>query len=137
MRTLGSSDEVAEAAAVAAWKHAAGEGLRDHAVATGLNGDTLIVEVPDAIWQKQLSLMKSQLIFRVNSTLGQPRVKHIELQMNPKAFTTFRKPADDHVADNEIPIELWSAANAIHDRQLRQKFLKTAMKALKRKKRQD
>src|SRR5690349_15287964 len=118
MRTLGSSDEVAEAAAVAAWKHAAGERLRDHAVATGLNGDTLIVEVPDAIWQKQLSLMKSQLIFRVNSTLGQPRVKHIELQINPKAFTTIRKPPDDDVVDNEIPIELWSAANAIHDRQL-------------------
>jgi hypothetical protein len=35
--------------------------------------------------------------------------------------------------DNQVPIELWSAANAIHDKELRKSFLKTALLSLKRK----
>jgi hypothetical protein len=134
LRATGNADEVAEAAAIAAWKHTCGEGLNDHAVAAKLDDGTLIVEVRDAIWQNQLWLMKSQLIFRVNSTLGQPLVKDIELRINPRALTVVApKHSNDDLVENEIPIELWSAANAIADKQLRKKFLKTAMAALKRK----
>jgi predicted nucleic acid-binding Zn ribbon protein len=133
LRAIGDSVEVAEAAALAAWKHAAGEGLRDHAVATKLEEKTLIVEVRDAIWQRQLAIMKRQLIFRVNSTLGQPIVKEIELQINPKALSaTAQRPTNTDIADNEIPLELWSAASAIEDKQLRVKFLRAAMGALRR-----
>ena len=38
-----------------------------------------------------------------------------------------------YMNDNEIPLELWSAANAIHDKELRKSFLKTALLSLKRK----
>jgi hypothetical protein len=31
-----------------------------------------------------------------------------------------------------VPLELWSAANAIHDKELRKSFLKTATLSLKR-----
>ena len=134
LRATGDSDEVAEAAALAAWRHVAGEGLRDHAVATRLGEGTLVVEVRDAIWQKQLATMKRQLIFRVNSTLGQPLVKDIELRINPKALSaTAQKPTYTDIADNEVPLELWSAASAIEDKKLRQKFLKAAMGSLRRK----
>jgi predicted nucleic acid-binding Zn ribbon protein len=63
----GRSNEVAEAAAIAAWKHAAGDGLKDHAVPVKLQERTLTVAVADAIWQKQLHSMRGQLLFRVNS----------------------------------------------------------------------
>jgi len=133
LRTSGDADEVAEAAALAAWKHVAGEGLRDHAVATRLEEGTLVVEVRDPIWQKQLATMKRQLIFRVNSTLGQLLVKDIELRVNPKALNaTAPKPANTDITDNEVPLELWSAASAIEDKQLRQKFLRAAMGSLRR-----
>jgi len=133
LRATGDSDEVAEAAALAAWKHVAGEGLRDHAVATRLLEGTLVVEVRDTIWQKQLATMKRQLNFKVNSTLGQPLVKDIELRINPKALSaTAQKPTNTDIADNEVPLELWSAASAIEDKNLRQKFLKAAMGALRR-----
>ena len=133
LRATGDSDEVAEAAALAAWKHVAGEGLRTHAVATRLEEGTLVVEVRDAIWQKQLATMRRQLIFRVNSTLGQPLVKDIELRINPKALkATAPKPVNTDILDNEVPLELWSAASAIEDKQLRQKFLKAAMGSLRR-----
>jgi len=34
--------------------------------------------VPDAIWQRQLHSMRGQMLFRVNSLLGQPLVGSIE-----------------------------------------------------------
>ena len=39
----------------------------------------------------------------------------------------------DEVLDNEVPLELWSAANAIHDKELRKRFLKTALLSLRHK----
>jgi predicted nucleic acid-binding Zn ribbon protein len=83
LRASGNAPEVAEAAAIAAWKHAAGEGLRDHAVPLGLQDRTLKIAVADPIWQKQLHLMRGQMLFRVNSLLGQPIVGEIEFIVDP------------------------------------------------------
>src|SRR5215216_6094714 len=84
LRAAGDSAEVAEAAAMAAWKHAAGEGLKGRAVPVKLKEGTLTVSVADAIWQKQLHSMRGQLLFRVNSILGQPIVGAIEFVIDPK-----------------------------------------------------
>jgi len=135
LRAVGPSQEVAEAAALAAWKHSVGEGLQNHAVATALEANVLIVEVRDSIWQKQLATMKGQLLFRVNSVLGQAIVKDIELRVNPKTTIVTSKKEDEsrEVSNNEVPFELLAAASAIHDKELRQKFLRAAMATLKRK----
>ena len=135
LRASGNAEEVAQAAAIAAWKHAAGDGLKDHAVPVRLENRTLIVAVADVIWQKQLHAMRGQMMFRVNSILGQPVVSTIEFVIDAKlvkARPAKSKPADE-LLDNEVPLELWSAANAIHDKELRKNFLKTAMASLKRK----
>lgn len=136
LRAAGDSSEVSEAAAIAAWKHSAGEGLRQHAIATKLEGQTLVIAVRDAIWQNQLATMKRHLIGRVNATLGQSLVNNIELRIVPKNFAPVpaQKDTAGEILDNEVPIDLWTAASAIEDKQLRQKFLKAAIGALKRKK---
>ena len=134
LRAAGDSEEVAEAAAIAAWKHAAGDGLKGHAVPVRLENRTLTVSVADAIWQKQLNSMRGQLLFRVNTLLGQPIVGAIEFLIDPglaAAQAEQEKPADEQL-DNQVPLELWSAANAIHDKELRKSFLKTASLSLKR-----
>ena len=134
LRAAGDSEEVAEAAAIAAWKHAAGDGLKDHAVPVKLENRTLTVSVADVIWQKQLHSMRGQLLFRVNTVLGQPIVSAIDFVVDPKlalAQAEQQKPHDEPI-DNEVPLELWSAANAIHDKELRKSFLKTATLSLKR-----
>ena len=84
LRAAGDSTEVAEAAAIAAWKHAAGNGLTEHAVALKLENRTLTIAVADAIWQKQLNSMRGQLLFRVNSILGQPLVNTLDFVVDPK-----------------------------------------------------
>src|SRR6185369_12273196 len=84
LRASGNAEEVAQAAAVAAWKHAAGDGLKNHAVPLRLEDRTLIVAVADRIWQRQLHAMRGQMMFRVNSILGQPIVSTIEFVIDPK-----------------------------------------------------
>ncbi len=135
LKAAGDSSEVAEAAAIAAWKHAAGDGLKEHAVALKLENRTLTVAVADPIWQKQLTSMRGQLLYRVNTILGQPLVSAFEFVIDPKLANTSVKPSTQHedLLDNEVPLELWSAANAIHDKELRKSFLKTALLSLKRK----
>ena len=134
LRAAGDSEEVAEAAAIAAWKHAAGDGLKGHAVPVKLENRTLTVSVADVIWQKQLHSMRGQLLFRVNTILGQPLVSAIEFVVDPKLALgqTEQQKTQDEPLDNEVPLELWSAANAIHDKELRKSFLKTATLSLKR-----
>ena len=134
LRAAGDSEEVAEAAAIAAWKHAAGDGLKGRAVPLKLENRTLTVSVADAIWQKQLHSMRGQLLFRVNTMLGQPVVSAIEFVIDPELASAQAEPqqAAEEPLDNEVPLELWSAANAIHDKELRKSFLKTAALSLKR-----
>ena len=135
LRAAGDSTEVAEAAALVAWKHAAGDGLKEHAVPLKLENRTLTIAVADAIWQKQLYLMRGQLLFRVNSILGKPLVSVLDFVIDPKLVKPAveqRVPQADFL-DNEVPLELWSAAGAIHDKELRRKFLKTALLALRHK----
>ena len=135
LRSVGDSKELAEAAAMAAWKHAAGEGLRTQAVPIALEGKTLVVAVADAVWQKQLGAMKGQLLFRINTILGQPLVSQIDLRIDSRISGTRALPAivgKEQAVDNEVPLELWSAANAIQDKQLRQAFLKAAVSSTKR-----
>jgi hypothetical protein len=78
--------------------------------------------------------MRGQLLFRVNTILGQPLVSAIEFVVDPKlalAQAEQQMPQDEPI-NNEVPLELWSAANAIHDKELRKSFLKTATLSLKR-----
>ncbi len=135
LRVMGDSKEVAEAAAIAAWKHAAGEGLRNHALPLCLEGKTLVVTIADAVWQKQLGAMKGQMLFRINAILGQPLVSQIDLRIDPRMTQIRALPRPEKkedALDNEVPLELWSAASAIKDKRLRQAFLKAALSSTKR-----
>ena len=140
LKASGASEEVAEAACIAAWRPAVGEGLNSHAVPIQLRNHLLIVVVADNIWKKQLEQMRGQLLFRLNSVLGQALVKSIELRVDPKALGSLRgrdagasKERDGARAlDYEIPVELLSAAAGIEDVQLRRAFLGAAASCVRR-----
>ena len=138
MRAGGKSEEVVEAAAIAAWKFVAGEALSKHAVATKLNGKTLVVAVSDAIWQKQLEAMKRPLVLRLNVILGQPLVKWLDFHINAAAAGCRVEDASNRscqieVDANDVSLELWSAANAIRDKRLRKTFLAALASRLRQK----
>jgi len=146
LKASGAAEEVAEAACIAAWRHAVGASLCDHAAAVQLvgpaPGQTLVVVVADNIWKRQLEQMRAQLLFKLNSVLGQPLVKSIELRVDPKTLQQARraetKAAETkasnrlETADYRVPAELLSAAAGIADAQLRRAFLGAATSCVKR-----
>ena len=84
LKASDAPEEVAEAACVAMWKHAVGEGLSGHAIPVQLRDQTLTVAVEDNLWKKQLEQMRGQLLSRLNYVLGQEMVKSIELRVDPR-----------------------------------------------------
>ncbi len=140
LRAGGNSSEVLEAAAIAAWKQVAGERLSSQAVATHLEDQTLVIAVSDTIWQKQLESMAAQLLFRLNSTLGQPVVSRLVFCIDPSIPARALPPsreADREVTKEEVSLELWSAASAIQDKRLRNIFLAAATKSVRRQNQED
>ncbi len=141
LKASGGAQEVAEAACLAAWRHAVGAGLNDHAAAVQLHGQpqnrTLVVVVADNIWKRQLEQMRGQLLFQLNSVLGQSLVKSIELRVDPKTLLQARRPETatgkrSAPPDYNVPAELLSAAAGIEDAQLRRAFLGAAASGVNR-----
>ena len=135
LKASGASDEVVEASCIAAWKHAVGPALSSHAVPLELREQTLVVAVADNIWQRQLEQMRGQLLYRLNSVLGQSLVKAIELRVDQKTVERERARNADHNSvptDYQVPVELLNAAAAIEDAELRRAFLGAAASCVKR-----
>ena len=95
LKASGDSEAVTEAACMAAWKHAVGEGLSTHTVPVQLQQEKLVVAVSDNIWKKQLEHMRGQLLYKLNSVLGQAVVKSIELRVDPKTVEIARASKAD------------------------------------------
>ncbi len=138
LKASGAAEEVAEAACIAAWKHAVGEGLSSHAIPIQLQNHALVVVVADNIWKKQLEQMRGQLLFRLNTVLGQALVKSIELRVDPKTLGSLRgrdagaSKGKDGALDYRVPAELLSAAAGIEDVDLRRAFLGAATSCVRR-----
>ncbi|MBA3442981.1 MAG: DUF721 domain-containing protein [Pyrinomonadaceae bacterium] len=134
LRAAGDVHEVAEAAAAVAWRRVSGEGLRGKAVPFRLYRKTLIVAVPDATWQKQLELESSQLLFRLNSMLGQAVVTFIEFRVDPQTVRAERarmivpevKSEEREARALRCADALDKAAAEIKDEHLRHSFLLAA-----------
>jgi hypothetical protein len=78
------------------------------------------------------------LLFRLNSVLGQPLVKVIELRVDPKTLEKLRGLQDEsnkvarQIDYQQVPVELLSAAAEIEDVELRRAFLGAAMSCVRR-----
>ncbi len=131
LRVAGEAAEVTEMAAMVAWRRVAGEGLRGLAVPFRLYRKTLVVAVPDMTWQRQLEAISGQLLFRLNSVLGQALVTYIEFRIDPKTVQAERarlppSPLDRTESEAraiQCADALQEAAAAIHDEDLRRRFL--------------
>ncbi len=138
LRAAGGNEEVAEVAAFVAWRRAAGEALRCNAVPFRLYGRTLIVAVPDATWQRQLEKVSGQLIFQINSLLGQARVTYIEFRIDPQTVQRERarlRPKEHRIDEERALAQaecLRVAAQRIRDENLRRRFLLAAGSCLDR-----
>ncbi len=65
----------------AVWPAAVGKSIAAHTGRLNLVRTTLVVEVEDAIWQKQLHCLSHQILSRVRNLTGTDRIRDIEFRI--------------------------------------------------------
>lgn len=73
-----------EMRARAAWSLAAGKKIAAHTLAAALVRGTLVVEVEDFVWQKQLNTLRHFLLRNLKDALGEDLVKEIDFRPMPR-----------------------------------------------------
>lgn len=91
---LGSDNP--EERAKAAWRLAAGAKIEKHTIAASLVRNTLVIEVGDIIWQRQLHALRHQLLQNIANILGEPLVNDLDFRPMPPR----RRPQREVVAAN-------------------------------------
>jgi predicted nucleic acid-binding Zn ribbon protein len=71
-----------EMLAVAHWPEAAGKIIRRHSKALKLVGGRLVVEVEDAIWQRQLTQLRGAILSRFDKVAGPGLVNDLEFRVS-------------------------------------------------------
>jgi predicted nucleic acid-binding Zn ribbon protein len=72
-----------EAMVCAAWAGAVGKKIAAHARAAKLVRTHLVVEVEDAIWQRQLFALRGQICRKIEESIGAGVVEDIEFRVTP------------------------------------------------------
>jgi len=143
LKEFDENETVREAVTFAAWRKIAGESLRQHAVPFRLNQKRLTVAVKSETWRKHLEQLSGQMIFKLNSALGQAVVTFIEFRVDEAAVEkenfkkTGRALSDEEleeIALEEVTPKMRRSADAIKDDNLRYQFLLAAGSCLARKK---
>ena len=111
----------------AAWEHLAGKHLAARTRPQRIYRGRLIVEVPERSWPRHLRRYENVLKDRVNNLLGENRVDDIEWHVNPELAAAPPRKPPSRQAEAADPA-LAAAAQAIGDPELRELFLRTAMK---------
>jgi hypothetical protein len=134
---IDASDEVRQAFVYAAWKRVAGAQLTERTVPLSLEEKRLAIAVTDITWQRNLESLASQLLFRLNATLGKPLVEFIEFRIDAAAVEASIGEGDqtDVRPDaTDLPSEVFDSAASIKDDQLRKAVLNAAANCLSRNK---
>lgn len=68
---------------VHAWSAAVGKKIAAHTRAVRVTGTTLIVEVEDAVWERQLSALTPQILRNIEKSIGAGKVARVEYHVRP------------------------------------------------------
>jgi hypothetical protein len=63
------------------WEKAVGKGIARHARPAGMRGKKLTVLVDSSAWMQQLSMLKPEIVGKVNQRLGEEAVESITLKL--------------------------------------------------------
>ena len=93
----------AEARAIAAWRVAAGKKIAEHTRATAIVRTSLIVEVEDVVWQRQLNTLRHFLLRNLAEILGEPLITEIDFRPMPRRRQP-QRAQDARVGQIEDPV---------------------------------
>lgn len=130
---IDASDEVRNAFVFAAWRRVAGGQIVERTAPFDVVEKRLVIAVADKTWQRNLETLASQLVFKLNATLGRPMVNFIEFRIMPDVINasseSVRSGTDE---DLSLPSEIAASADAIGNEKLRNTVLKAAANCLAR-----
>jgi hypothetical protein len=113
-----ASSVPAEALACKVWETAVGKKILAHAKAVRLADRTLIVEVEDAVWQRQLSTLKPHIVRKIGELVGRAMVSDVEFRVAVPRRMPDRAERHDHART-----PLFDEADGIHDPVLRRLYI--------------
>jgi predicted nucleic acid-binding Zn ribbon protein len=108
-----------ERLAVPSWAQTVGKTIARHSRAVGIFEGTLVVDVEDAIWEKNLRLLEPQIMAKLTAVVGPGKVRNIRFKLAiPKR--TAQREDNLHSADE---------ANQIQDPILRHIYIQSRKRA--------
>jgi hypothetical protein len=82
-----------EQLACAAWPRTVGKYTADHTRAARMVRERLVVEVEDAVWQKQLFTLRGSILQALERNLGRGVVQDVEFRIVPRRIEAQRAAA--------------------------------------------
>ncbi|QYO66619.1 DciA family protein [Leptolyngbya sp. 7M] len=119
---IGRSPDADLSLAKAAWHSVAGDLLADRTKVVGLERDMLRVAVESKVWQRNLLEHRTELLFKMNTLLGEKLINDIEFVEQPDLFANnriLRNTKETKVVSNELSDELAEKLEKIADPVLR------------------
>ena len=101
--------------AVAAWSQAVGKTIARRTRAVGLFDGTLVIDVEDALWERNLSTLQPQILGKLTNTLGPGKVRHLR----------FRVGAPKREPQREEQTRAYDEADSIADPILRRIYIQS------------
>jgi hypothetical protein len=138
MRARGIQSRLSEYRIFAQWENTVGSLIAGHAQPVSVRGSKLFLAVDSPAWMQQLSLLKPEIIGKVNKSLGKNAIREIGLNLGQ--INVERRPAEDEPGvavalspDERAKIE--STVGEIRDPDVRQALRRVMEKDFSRKKR--
>ncbi len=99
-----------ETRARAAWDMAAGKKIAEHSRVRSLVRGTLVVEVEDMVWQRQLNTLRYFLLRNLAGVLGEPLVTEIDFRPMASSKLPRFQPGRADAASPTLPRRAMAAA---------------------------
>lgn len=93
-----------ERIACGAWKRAVGKRIAAHTRAAKLVRTTLVVEVEDDIWRKNLWSLRFQILRNLEKAIGPEMVSELELRVMPLRIEPQRADRGEHLVVQSLEL---------------------------------
>jgi len=140
LRSYGFGSKLSEYRLFGKWNNAVGEAIARHARPLAVRGTKLALVVDSPAWMQQLSLMKPQIIEKVNQMLGKDVIKDITLKLGEVEMPQKKEPAYRPAAvqlDDETQQQIDGYVKDLADAETREALRRLIEKNFQQKKRME
>jgi len=102
MRARGLQSRMSEYRIFGQWEKTVGSVIAGHAQPVSVRGSKLFLAVDSPAWMQQLSLLKPEIIEKVNRSLGKEAIKEIGLNLGE--VTPLRAPAEQEASPAPVTL---------------------------------